>query len=227
MNNDTSTATNGEMSNVVVPPTETVNTSGTGETPAATTPDALAKELADLKTALKKANAEAASYRHKAKEYDDSKARLEAEKLTETERLQKQYNDLKAQHDEAIQTQFENDVRHRVSMEAAKLGVDGKVLDRVARFLDWEEIDVDADGQPTNIAALVEQLVNDIPGLRRSTPTPTSGGATNPQRSTTTAPQELSWAVIGNMKAEEYAARSAEIQRWILAHPPGYGQRMR
>ena len=178
---ETTIATNDETLNAATSPTETVVSSATGETPGATDYE---KQLADLKAALKKANAESASHRHKAKELDELKAQLEQEKLTETERLQKQLTDLKSQHDEYVQAQTEQTIRHNVSLEAARQGVDPKALDKVARFLDWEEIDIGEDGKPTNIRELVEQLIADIPGLK-SKAAQTSGGATNPPRSAT------------------------------------------
>lgn len=227
MAEENTTVSSGAMSNDTAPTGAMPTTSAASEMQDATTsPDAVQKELADLRAALKKSNEDAKTHRLKAAELDKLKAEIEASKLSETERLQKQYDDLKAQHDEAVQAQTERAVKHEVALEAAKLGVDPNVLDKVARFLDWEEIDVDEQGQPTNIRALVEQLVRDIPGLR-SKGAPTSGGATNPPRSTTTAPQALSWDVIGKMKPDEYNARRSEIQQWIAEHPHRYGSRLK
>jgi hypothetical protein len=146
--------------------------------------------------------------------------------MSKEQLLEKQYNDLKAQHEELTQAQTERAIKQEVALEAAKLGVDPNVLDKVARFLDWEEIDTDESGHPTNIRALVEQLVKDIPGLK-SKGASASGGATNPPRSQSTAPQSLSWEVIGKMKPDEYAARRSEIQSWIAANPHRYGSRLK
>lgn len=219
--------------NITVPVSETPNgtalqgetptTTPIGETPGSTTPSTdTAKELERLQMALKRANAEAKENRLAREELEKIKeAQLSKEQL-----LEKQYNELKQQHEEYTQVQTERAIKHEVTLEAAKLGVDPNVLDKVARFLDWEEIDVDEGGKPTNIRALVEQLVKDIPGLR-SKGAPTSGGATNPPRSQSTAPAQLSWEVIGNMKPDEYAARRPEIQAWIAANPHRYGSRLK
>jgi hypothetical protein len=230
MSEDT-TATNSETLNAAASPTETVIAShATDETSGATSPEDLAKQLADLKAALKKANAESASHRHKAKELDDLKAQLEREKLTETERLQKQYNDLKTQHDEFVQAQTEQMIRHNVSLEAARQGVDPKVLDRVARFLDWEEIDVDESGKPTNIRELVEQLLADMPGLKsKNAPAQTSGGATNPPRSTTSAPPDITEEYIAKLTPGVYNSlpedQKRRISEYRAQHSFRYGRK--
>lgn len=218
----------GVMPNGTDPQGAMSTTPATGETPE--TPqslEAVQKELADLKAALKKANEEAKNHRLKANELDKLKAEIEASKLSETEKLQKQYNDLKAQHDDYVEAQLEQMIDHEIGLQAAKLGVNPKHLDRVSRLLDWEEIDVDQEsGKPTNIQDLIGQLVKDMPELLGKV-TPTSGGATNPSRSQSTAPQALSWDVIGKMKPDEYNARRAEIQAWIAQNPHRYGSRLK
>jgi phage-related minor tail protein len=201
-------------------PTTTTQTDETPESTTSTTPDsATQKELERLQASLKRANAEAKENRLAKEELKRLKDELEASKLSETERLQKQYDDLKTQHEEYTQAQTERMIKNEVALEAAKLGVDPNVLDKVARFLDWEEIEVDEEGKPTNVRALVEQLVKDIPGLRpEKRSAPTSGGATNPPRSTTAAPKELSWDVIGKLTADEYKANASRIQKWMAEH---------
>src|SRR6266516_5561441 len=194
MADDTTTPLAGEMSTGGASKGEMPTTPVTGEMPeTSSTPpslDAVQKELADLKAALKKANDEAKTHRLKANELDKLKGEIEASKLTETERLQKQLAELQSQHEEYTQAQTERAIKHEVALEAAKLGVDPNYLDKVARFLEWEEIEVDENGNPTNIHEMVEQLVKDMPGLRgKGASVPTSGGATNPPRSQSTAPQ--------------------------------------
>jgi phage-related minor tail protein len=234
MTNDTTTAPGGAMPNGADPQGVTPNTSATSETLETTTPqspDAVQKELADLKSALKKANDEAKTHRLKANELDKLKADLEASKLSETERLQKQYDDLKAQHDAYTQEQVERTISYEVSLQAASLGVNPKHLDRVARLIDWEELDFDEKtGGVTNIRSVLEALIKDMPELlSKGVPAPTSGGATNPSRSTTTAPPAITEDYLAKLTSAEYAAmtpeRRQEITRWRLANPPGYGQR--
>lgn len=205
---------------------------GSGETPPTTTAsidDAL-KEIESLKAALKKTNAESASHRLKAKELDELKAKLESEKLSEKERLEKQIADMQQQRQEEIQANYELRVNAEVRAMAATMGVNPKYLDKVARFVDWEDIEIDdATGNPTNVRDIVRQLIEDMPELLvGGKPTPSSsGGATNPSRSQSTAPKELSWETISRMDAKEYEARRAEIQRWMHDHPAQFGQRLR
>lgn len=225
MDNETNAATDNETLNGAVLQGETPNPPETGETPATgnQSPDDLAKEVERLKASLRRANVEAKTHRQKSEELD----RIKSEQLTEAEKLQKQLADLQSQHDEYVKTQVETEIHSKVGIEAAKLGVNPNHLDKVARFLDWEEIETDDTGHPTNIRDLVEQLVKDMPELRgKGTTPPTSGGATNPQRSTTTAPAALSWEVISAMKPDEYAARGKEIAAWISAHPFQYGRKL-
>jgi hypothetical protein len=217
---ETTDALISETPNDADPQSETLTTTQIGETPKSTTSkisDDTSKELERLQAAVKRANAEAKENRLAAEELRKLKEELEASKLSETERLQKQYNDLKTQHEEYTQEQTERMIKHDVALEAAKLGVDPNLLDRVAKFLDWEEIDTDENGRPTNIRELVEQLVKDIPGLKSKSAL-SSGGATNPPRSTTTAPKELSWDVISKLTKAEYEANATRIQKWMAEH---------
>jgi phage-related minor tail protein len=232
MGNEPSATPASEMLSGAAPTGEMPTTPATSEMLEATStpqsPDAVQKELADLRSALKKANDDAKAHRLKANELDKLKAEIEASKLSETERLQKQYDELKAQHEEYTQAQLEQNIRTSVSLEAAKLGVNPKHLDKVARFIDWEEIDVDEHGKPTNVREVLDQLIKDMPELlSKGVPAPTSGGATNPARSTSTAPQSLSWEVIGKMTPQEYTARAPEIRQWIAEHPHKFGQRLK
>jgi chromosome segregation ATPase len=185
------------------------------------------KSAADYERMIADLRKENANHRTRLKTLEADEAKRTEAQLSKEQLLEKQYNELKTQHTEFVEAQFERSINHEVSMQAAKLGVNPAHIDKVAKLIDWGEIDIDEQsGSAKNIRELVEQVLKDMPELRgKGVAAPTSGGTTNPQRSTTTAPQELSWSVLGNMKADEYAARAAEIQRWIIAHPPGYGQR--
>lgn len=184
------------------------------------------KSAEDYERMIADLRKENASHRTRLKKVEEEEKKRTEAQLTKEQLLEKQLNELKAQHEELTQAQTERAIKHEVALEAAKLGVDTNILDKVARFLDWEEIDVDEQGHPTNIRELVEQLVKDIPGLR-SKGAPSSGGATNPPRSQSTAPAQLSWDVIGKMKPDEYEARRSEIQSWIAANPHRYGSRLK
>jgi hypothetical protein len=233
MTNDPTTAPGGAMPNGADLPGVTPTTPATSETLETTTPpslDAAQKELADLKAALKKANDEAKTHRLKANELDKLKADLEASKLSETQRLQKQYDDLKAQHEAVAEANLANTIKYEVQLQAASLGVNPKHLDKVSRFIEWDDIEVDDQtGNPTNIRPMLEQLIKEMPELiGKGVPAPTSGGATNPPRSTTTAPPAITEEYLAKLTPAEYNAmtpeRRQEITRWRLANPPRYGQ---
>lgn len=199
----------------------TSTTSQADESQNSSKPQKSAEDYERMIAELRKENA---SHRTRLKKVEEEEAkRLEAQ-LSKEQLLEKQYNELKAQHEEYTQAQLERTINHEVSMEAAKLGVNPKHLDKIARFIEWDDIEVDDQtGNPTNIRTMVEQLIKDMPELlSKGTQVPTSGGATNPPRSQSTTPQALSWSVISKMKPDEYDARRAEIQRWMLDNPPRY-----
>jgi hypothetical protein len=195
---------------------ETLTTPGTGETPGngtttAQSPADTQKEIERLNSALKRANAEAKEHRLAKEELD----KIKAAQMTEQERLQKQYDDLKTQHDEAIQVQTERAIKSEVAVEAAKLGVDPAYLDKVARFLDWEEIEVDDNGNPTNIQELVAQLVKEMPGLKplSARTAPTGGGATAPARSQTSGNGEITAEYVADVMAGRIDWKSLTQER--------------
>jgi hypothetical protein len=193
---------------------ETPTHQGTGETPGTTTelsPAEIRKENERLNAALKRANAEAKEHRLAKEELD----KIKAAQMTEQERLQKQYDDLKAQHDESIQAQTERAIKSEVAVEAAKLGVDPAYLDKVARFLDWEEIDVDEKGNPTNVQELVAQLVREMPGLKTKTAAsaPTGGGATAPSRSQSAGNGEVTAEYVQDVMAGRIDWKSLTQER--------------
>ena len=180
------------------------------------------KSADDYERMIAELRKENASHRTRLKKFEEDANKATEAQLSKEQLLEKQLSELKAQHEEYTQAQLERTINHEVSMEAAKLGVNPKHLEKIARFIDWEDVEVE-DGSPTNIHALVEQLVKDMPELlSKGAQVPTSGGATNPPRSQSTAPQALSWDMISKLKPEEYNARRAEIQKWMLNNPPRY-----
>lgn len=208
--------------------TVTVNNSGTsGETPETPTQQQQTyqsiadaeKDIQELKAALKRANSEAASHRHKAKELDDLKSKLEADKLTETEKLQKRLSELQNQYDTATRQSQEQIIKYSVRLSAAKLGVVDP--DDAAKLLDWSELDYDESGNPTNVDKLLKKLVEAKPWMLQQQKQVANVGATNPSRSqSSTSP--LSWAVISAMTRDEYERRRPEIQQWMNANPPRF-----
>lgn len=228
MGNEANTSTadpQDETPNGSTPPVETTTTAGTGETPATTTTssDDTQRQLDELRAALKKANAEAASHRHKANELDRLKAETEAAKLSETEKLQKKLAELQSQHDNVTRQSQERIINYEVRLQAATMGIVDP--DAAAKLLDWSAIEYNDDGSPTNIDDLLKKLAKAKPYLVGKPAAPTSGGATNPPRSQSSAPPPLSREAISRMTPDEYNARRAEVQAWLAANPYRFGQR--
>lgn len=216
------------------PPTETVTTPqvpngempGGTTTPASTTPDDTQKQIEELKAALKKANTEAATHRHKANELDKLKADAEAAQLSEAEKTQRKLAELQAQYDTAIREKQEIATNAEVRLQATQMGIDPRAA---SKLLDSAAIERDDQGNPTNVPALLKDLVKEYPFLAGKAPAPTSGGATNPPRSQSNGQQELSWDVIIDLQKNPklYNERNAngEITKWLYAHPHRYGSK--
>lgn len=199
-----------------------------GETPGSTTDptpsDESAKEVQRLQAALRRANAEAKEHREKSLELDRLKAEAEAAKLSESEKLQQQLTILQAEKEQAVTQAKELRVGSAVQIQAMQAGIDPTLA---RKLITNDEIEYDEGGNPSNIADLLKALVKAYPTLVGKQAAPTSGGATNPPRSASTAPQELSWEVITQLQKnpEEYNRRNAngEISRWLHQHPYRYG----
>ena len=139
--------------------------------------DAL-KQIESLQAALKKTNAESASHRHKLKAFEDAQAKADADKLSETEKLQKQLNDLQA----ARQADVERLIAAEIRTKAVEMGVAPQYLKRVATMLDREDLEIDEKtGMPTNLDKVLGTLLKEMPFLAGKAQA-SSGGATNPSR---------------------------------------------
>ncbi len=189
-----------------------------GGDPTTTTSQKSSDDYERMIAELRKENA---SHRVKAKELDELKARLESEKLSESEKLQKQLADYQARESDLTRQLQEHRVRSAVFAQASALSIID--VDAAAKLLDWSEIDYDGNGNPTNVDTLLKQLVKAKPYLvnqqQQQRQAPTSGGATNPSRSTTTSPQALTKDYIAKLTPADYAAmtpeQKLEISRWI------------
>jgi hypothetical protein len=144
--------------------------------------DETMKELDSLRAALKKANAEAASHRHKAKELDDLKARAEQEKLSDLERISKRAE--AAEQKASIYQQ--RLAAMAVQLEAQRLGI---VDPDVAATLVASQLEYGDDGMPANAKQLLQELLKAKPYLEgpneSSQPSRMNPGATNPARVST------------------------------------------
>lgn len=138
-----------------VTPTDTTDAApAAAEEPAAT--DAISAEAAsklrreakNLRDGKKAAETEAAALRAKVEEH-------EAEKLSETERLQKQADDATQAAQAAASRAKAANLRAIVTAEAAKHGVDPEA----ARKLIAEEIEYDDADEPTNVSDLIASVI--------------------------------------------------------------------
>jgi len=179
----------------------------------------LSREIETLKEALRKANKDAASHRVKATELDKLKADLEASKLSETEKLQKQLSDYQIRENElARQVQEE---RNQYALERAGRAVgisDPTALADAIRLVDLADLEHDEQGRPKNAEELMKQLVKTRAWLVAKQTS--SAGATNPPRSQTSSNGQLSWDLIGKMNKEQYDARRTEITQWMASNMP-------
>jgi hypothetical protein len=191
--------------------------------------DDLQTQVKRLESALAKANKDAKDHRlkstelsSKAQELDELKSRLEAEKLSEREKqelaqrnLEKQLADLQRKHDDHLLRSQDRLNETELRAQAAHLGFAD--LSDAIRLIDQSLLEHDDDGVPTNARDVLESLLKAKPYLKASSSrsAPTSGGATNPSRSTTTASKEISWEMIAQLTPAEYAARSKDIQAWM------------
>lgn len=224
---DTSTATPGSETPTGTALTGETPNLGTGETPGTTTepsPADIRKENERLAAALKRANAEAKEHRIKAEELD----KLKSAQLTEQERKDKLLTDLQASLS-AREKQLQEERNYNALERAGRrVGIqDETALADAIRLVDLSALEYDDQGKPKNADELMKDLVKTRQWLvsKTTAPTLTGGGATSPARSQSSAPQALSWDVIGKMKPEEYATRAEEIKQWIAAHPYRFGQR--
>jgi len=178
----------------------------------------LRSEAKNLRDRLKASEA-------KAKEFDDLKARIEQENLTENQKLQKQVAELQAKYDAEAEAAFQQVAINEVYKSAMRLNfVDP---DAAVRLIDWEDIDVDDNGHFTNIDTVLTNLLKAKPYLQANTQNRTqasSGGATNPSRSHTsavTAQSVLAMMKAGQPFGNEYnqlsTEQKAELQKLMRA----------
>jgi len=189
--------------------------------------DTLQAQIKRMETALKKANTEAKNYRLEATELKKFKEQVEAEKLTEQEKqeiarktLEQKLAESQKLYNDTVLEKQEIRVRHALQLQAAKLGVEPDVAEKL---IDRAEIEHDEDGNPTNIQTLLADLIKSKPYLVKSNgrQASTSGGATNPPRSTTSAASTASEYIKrmeqGKLSDSEYSILPASMKHEIQA----------
>lgn len=237
MDNDTSTSTStSETRNEADPTTATVTTQNDATSGSATTEpsiDDLKAQVQRMETALSKANKDGKEHRlsatelaTKLKDLEAFKAAIDAEKLSDEEKrtlerqtLEKQLADLQKEKETATRQTQELRVTNEVFKHGQRLNIID--LDAAQKLLDTSQIEYDDSGQPSNIEALLKTLVKERTWLVGKQQAQTSGGATNPSRSTSSS-QQLSWEAISEMSIKDpaqYRARREEIQLWMASNP--------
>ena len=168
--------------NTATPDQASGDASTSGQEPNTTsTSDQASKSQSDYDKIIADLRKENAAARVKAKELDDLKAKLEADKLSETEKLQKQITDTQKALDAALAEAQSLKLSTQVATTAAKLGFADP--DDAIKFLGKLGDDADVDN-------LLKQLLKDKPYLA-GTQRASSGGATNPSRAATQAAQGI------------------------------------
>jgi hypothetical protein len=140
---------------------------------------------------------ESAGYRKRAREAEGELQKLKDAQLSETERAKKEAADALAKAQ-----RLESDLKAQsVRAEIAVLGSGLKIVDADAayRLIDQAAIQFDDTGRPSNVKALLDQLVKDKPYLieKAGVTTPPN----NPGRQGTTLTKEM----LSKMTAEQIA----------------------
>ncbi len=148
--------------------------------------------------AAKAAAQEAAAYRKQLREtqaklaqFEEAQKQAELAKLSEQEKLQKKLAELQRTYDEHQAQTKQQLARAAVRVSAASVGIKP---DLAARLIDPAEIEYGADGEPTNVPALLDALLTAYPELAApatsattsqatSSARPAGASATNPARS--------------------------------------------
>lgn len=133
----------------------------------------------------KKLRSEAANLRKRMKAYEDAETAARDAQLSETERLKKQYEDLKSQHDTSVKQAQERLVRYEVEKAAARVGIRDPEI--AAKLLDYAELDYEDDGSPKNAVKLLERLVKTYPYLAAPKPEPAAPAPSNTPAASTPA----------------------------------------
>lgn len=155
---------------------------------------------------VRKLRAEAAEYRRRLRELENTVRQHEEAKLSETEKLQKRVAELEREQQVHQQERQERTLQYETMLAATRLGI----VDPEAayRLLDVAKLQFDEDGKPVNLVPVLQELVQQRPYLLAR------GGAspTNPNRPHV----GLTLDDVKRMSPNEINARWDEVQR-VLA----------
>lgn len=131
---------------------------------------------------------ESAANRRKAAELESKVKEHETAQLSEAEKKDREIADLKAERDGLATERKTLLVRSEIERQARKLGVVDE--DAAYRLLDLDALELDEDGKPKNVEALLKKLLEARPYLKGTTQetragvpvTPRANGQTNDQK---------------------------------------------
>lgn len=152
-----------------------------------------------------------------AKALKDAQARLdaiEAEKLTEAEKVQKERDDAIAKAQAAETTLREQAIKLAVYGQRDALGLAS--ADLAIAALDRSKVEFDAEGQPSNIEALLTALIEREPILKGTPAKPaipaTDGGAGGGGKAPELTADELEAARLTGMTPERFSVVKAAMK---------------
>lgn len=162
------------------------------------TPQAGGSEQIDtqaLLAELKQARKEAAGYRTKLRQSEESEAERKRQEMTEVERLKADLEAMKAKADEAQRIAHERLLRAAVVSEAARLGFADP--DDAWRFIDTAHLEVGENGEVEGLAAAIQAVGKAKPYLLRATGQTQRMSPTNPAYSGATNDEQLRKELFG------------------------------
>lgn len=128
---------------------------------------------------VRKLRAEAAEYRKRLRELEQTVKQHEEAKLSESERLQKRLAELEREQAAYQRERQERTLKYETMLAASRLGIVDP--DAAYKLLDLAGIEFDEDGTPRNIEAALKELLKAKPYLAAQ-PAAISGSPTNPAR---------------------------------------------
>lgn len=174
---------------------------------------------------------ENATHRTRLKSFEEEERKRQEAQLSEQQKLEKRLADAQAERDNLRLSVQDRLLAKEVRAVAAELGF-ADPADALG-LLPRSELELDDDGEPTNARTLLEKLAKAKPYLMKqqgAARASSSGGATNPSRSTTAGPTTITKDYVagilsgGNAKWNEL---SADEQKRVSAFIKGGGLQRR
>jgi hypothetical protein len=151
------------------------------------------------------------------------KEQTEAAQLSDQEKqtlaqkkLEQQLAEHQSSNSELARQLLEARINNEVFKQASKLNIID--IDAASKLIDGSRIDYDESGNPTNIDALLKDLTKQRPWLVGKASPGNSGGATNPSRSQTSGPQQITKEYVQQIMAgpkADYDALPPELKQRI------------